>query len=80
METITIHCNTNDVLNLTLRERENGLEVVLTDEKNVPVARYEFYPEMLKNVNSIVYNSDNVRIHFVGITPTTKSELVSVKD
>lgn len=75
METRIIHCNTKDVLNLTLSEKSNGLEMVLVDDKNVPIARYGFDIKKLKSVNSISYYSNNIRIHFDDITPTFLSEL-----
>lgn len=78
METRIIHCNTKDVLFLTLPEKSNGLEMVLVDTKNVPIARYGFDIEKLKDVNSISYHSNNIRIHFDAITPTSLSELDTI--
>lgn len=75
MEKRIIHCNTKDVLNLTLPEKSNGLEMVLVDEKNVPIARYGFDIEKLKGINNISYCSNNIRIHFDDIIPTSLSEL-----
>lgn len=79
METRIIHCNTKDVLYLTLPEKSNGLEMVLVDTKNVPIARYGFDMEKLKDVNFISFQSNNVRIHFDDITPTSLSELSNVR-
>lgn len=78
METKIIYCNTKDVLYLTLPEKSNGLELVLVDAKNIPIARYGFDMEKLKGVNSISYYSNNIRIHFDGIKPTSLSELDTV--
>lgn len=78
METSIIHCNTRDVLYLTLPGKSNGLELVLVDAKNIPIARYGFDMEKLKGVNSISYHSNNIRIHFDGIKPTSLSELDTV--
>ena len=63
---------------MTHAEKTNGLEIFLVDDKNVTIARYGFDAEKLKNVNSIAYHSNDVKIHFGGISPTTKSELGSV--
>jgi len=78
METRIIHCNTRNVLYLTLQEKSNGLEMILVDAKNIPIARYGFDMEKLKGVNSISYYSNNIRIHFDGIKPTSLSELDTV--
>jgi hypothetical protein len=80
MEKRIIHCNTKDVLYLTLPEKSNGLEMILVDTKNVPIARYGFDMEKLKGVNSISYHSNNIRIHFDDIKPTSLSELDTVVD
>ena len=80
MEKRIIHCNTKDVLNLTLTEISNGLEMVLVDDNNVPIARYGFDIEKLKGVNSISYHSNNIRIHFDNITSTSLSELGGVDE
>lgn len=63
METKIIKCYTKDKVNLTLSEKSNGLEIVLVDDKNVPIARYGFDIEKLKGVNSISFHSNNVKIH-----------------
>ena len=78
METRIIHCNTRNVLYLTLQEKSNGLEMILVDAKNIPIARYGFDMEKLKGVHSISYHSNSIRIHFDGIKPTSLSELDTV--
>ena len=78
METRIIHCNTKDILCLTLPEKSNGIEMILVNDKNVPIARYAFDTEKLKGVNSISYHSNNIRIHFDYIRPTSLSEMDSV--
>lgn len=80
MEKIIIQCNTKGVLNLTFPEKSNGLELVLVDDKNVPIARYGFDGGKLNGVNSISYNSSNIRIHFDNINPTFLSELYEVEE
>ena len=52
--------------------------MILVDVKNIPIARYGFDMEKLKGVNSISYYSNNIRIHFDGIKPTSLSELDTV--
>lgn len=80
METRIIHCNTEDVLYLTYTEKSNGLEIFLVDSKNVPIARYGFDIEKLKGLKRISYYSNNIKIHFEGITPSTSNEFVPVVD
>ena len=55
METRIIQFNTSDEIVLTLTEIANGLMVVLVDDKNVSIARYEFDSEKLKPISRIVY-------------------------
>ena len=80
METRIIHSNTRDVLYLTLPEKSNGLEMVLVDAKNAPIARYGFGTEKLKGINSISYHSNSIRIHFDDIIPASLSELDTVAE
>lgn len=75
METRIIKCYTKDKVDLTLSEKSHGLEMVLVDDKNVTVASYGFDIEKLRDVNSISFFSNNVRIHFDNIIPSTLSEL-----
>ena len=42
METRIIQFNTSDEIVLTLTEIANGLMVVLVDDKNVSIAKYEW--------------------------------------
>lgn len=77
METRIIKCYTKDKVNLNLPEKSSGLEMVLVDDKNVTIASYGFDIEKLRDINSISYFSNNVRIHFDDITPTKISELCS---
>lgn len=78
METRIIQCNTKAEIVLTFTEKTNGLEIVLVDYKNVPIAKYSFDIEKLKYVNNISFHSNNVRIHFDNISPSSESELCSV--
>lgn len=80
MEKRIIQCNTKAEIILTISEKTNGLEIVLVDYKNVPIAKYTFDVEKLKYVNNISYHSNNVRIQFDNISPSSESELCSVGD
>jgi thiamine phosphate synthase YjbQ (UPF0047 family) len=80
METRIIQFNTSDEIVLTLTEIANGLMVVLVDDKNVSIAIYEFDSEKLKPISRIVYQANNARIHFEGITPSATSEIDSVRE
>ena len=80
METRIIHCYTNEIIDLTLQEKSNGLEMILVDDKNATIARYGFDMEKLKGVNSISLYSNDVRIYFSDITPSTLYELSSITE
>lgn len=80
METRLIQLYTKGEIVLTFAEKANGLVVVLLDDNNTPSAKYGFDKEKLKSINKIVYQANNVRIHFEGITPSSKSEIESVSE
>ena len=80
MEKRLIQLNTKGEIVLTFAEKVNGLDVVLVDEKNAPNARYEFNSDKLRFTNKIMYHASNARIHFEGITPSSKSEIESVSE
>lgn len=65
---------------MILPEKSNGLEMVLVDDRYAPIARYTFDTEKLKGVNSISYHSNNVKIRFEDITPSTLYEFVPIVD
>lgn len=74
MGTRIIHCNKREEIILTSEEKTNGLDIALVDEKGVPLAKYGFDAEKLRNVDIINYKSSNVKISF-NIDPTTTCEL-----
>jgi len=78
MKDIQIKCNTKGEINIDDNARINGISIFLVDEKQYPVARYEFSSERLSRLTRLLYDASNVRIHFYGdITPTMISELTS---
>lgn len=80
METRLIQLNTKGEIVLTFAEKANGLVVVLLEDNKAPSAKYEFDKEKLKSINKIAYQANNARIHFEGITPSSKSEIESVSE
>ena len=81
MKEIRIICNTNGEVNVDDNARANGINIVLVDEKGIPVARYEFDGKKVSNLIRLLYEANNVRIHFYGdVTPTMIYELTSFND
>ena len=81
METIKIKCNTNGEVNIDYNAKQYGISIALVDEKGIPVARYTFDGNKVSNLTGLLYEANNVRIHFYGdIIPTTTYELTSFND
>ena len=81
MKEIQITCNTKGEVNIDDNARANGISIALVDEKGVPVARYEFDGKKVSNLTRLLYEANNVRIHFYGdITPTMIFEHTSSND
>lgn len=81
MKEIQITCNTKGEVNIDDNARANGISIALVDEKGIPVAKYEFSDEKTSRISRLLYEANNVRIHFYGdITPTMKYELTSFND
>ena len=76
---IIIQCNSNGEIAISGIEYDEGINVVLVDEKNAPIARYEFKKSQLLNKKKIQYYSGNARIEFVGVVPSMKYELCGIK-
>ena len=77
MKSIIIQSYETNSLRIGDFEKSMGLNIVLLDERNVPVARYEFDANSLEHVNEIVCQANNVRIAFDKV-PTMKCELSSI--
>ena len=81
MKKVQINCNTKGEVNIDDNARANGISIALVDEKQVPVARYEFSSEKTSKLTRLLYEANNVRIHFYGdISPTMIFELTSFND
>ena len=77
MKDIQIMCNTKDEVIIDDDARINGISIVLVNDNHIPVARYEFDGDKVSRITRLMYDANNVRIHFYGdITPTIISELV----
>lgn len=79
-EEIIVKCNINDEIQISDIESAGGVKVVLVDEKNAPIARYEFGKAQLQNIRKIRYSSNNTRIKFIDIIPTSLYELQTACD
>ena len=73
----TVNSNTSREIEISPYDIHEGLKVVLVDEKQAPIAWYEFDSRQLENVGIIKYAASSVRIRFEGIKPTMISELVA---
>lgn len=77
---IIIKCNSDDEIQISDNVCAEGINVVLVDEKNAPIARYEFGKAQLQNIRKIRYSSNNTRIKFIDIIPTSLYELQTACD
>lgn len=78
---IQITCDTKGEVNIDDNARANGISITLVNEKQAPVARYVFSSEKTSRLTRLLYEANNVRIHFYGdITPTMIYELTSFND
>jgi hypothetical protein len=81
MRNVQIICNTKGEVKIDDNARANGISIALIDEKGIPVARYEFDDKKVSNLTRLLYEANNVRIHFYGdIIPTMIFELTSFND
>lgn len=78
MKDIQIKCNTKGEINIDDNAKMNGISIALVNEKNYPVAEYEFSRERVLRLTRLLYDANNVQIHFYGdITPSMISEITS---
>ena len=76
MKSIPIKCNTRGLINIDNFAIANGISIVLLNEKQTPIARYEFNCERLSKLTTIMYDANNARIHFYSdIIPTMIYEI-----
>ena len=75
---IIVKSYSTDPILISDTERTEGIKVVLVDDKNAPLARYEFEKSQLLNKRKIRYSSSNVRIKFIDIIPSLIYELQTV--
>lgn len=73
----TVNCNTSGEINIITCVIHEGLEVVLVNNKQAPIAWYEFNNHQLEDIGIIKYKANSVRIMFEGIKPSMTSELVT---
>jgi len=81
MREIKISTNAiSDGINKLDVEHTEGINVVLVDGKDIPIARYCFEKEKLHNISEIKFKLNGVKIDFTNIIPSTKYELCSIKE
>lgn len=73
----TVNCNTSGEIMIFPYDIRENLKIILVDEKQAPVAWYEFDNNQLDNVSIIKYKANSVRIMFEEIKPSMTSELVA---
>ena len=74
-----IECCAKGELFVTEDEKLDGMKVVLVDDKNNPIARYEFEGKKLEDISKIMYCSNKISIDFSDIVPSIKYELRSAE-
>ena len=72
-----VNCNTSGELTILPCDIQEGIKIVLVDDKQAPVAWYELNSRQLENIGIITYKANNVRILFEGIKPSMISELAT---
>ena len=72
-----VYCNTLGEIEISPCDIHDGLKVVLVDDKQAPIAGYEFDSRLLESIGIIKYRANSVRIKFEGIKPSMISELVA---
>jgi len=73
----TVNCNTSGELAILPCDIHEGIKIVLLDEKQAPIAWYEFDSRQLENDGIIKFAANSVRIKFEGVKPSMISELVA---
>lgn len=73
MKEVHIKCNSKGVILTTDLIQNETLGVVLINDHNLPIARYQFDTERIKD--GIRYMSNNCRVYF-NVEPSMISELV----
>lgn len=64
MNDIQIKCYTKDEVIIDDDARINGISIVLVNDNHIPVARYEFDGDKVSRTTKLMYDANNVRIHF----------------
>ena len=78
MKKVLINCNAKGEVNINDNASANGISIALVNEKHVPIARYEFSSEKTSRLTRLLYDANNVRIHFLGdVIPTMVFELTA---
>jgi len=67
MKTISIKCNTKGSIIIDNCIKLKGVHIVLVDDNNIPVARYEFSGDKVSNLTVISYETNNVGVHFYSV-------------
>ena len=72
-----VNCSTSGELTILPCDIHEGIKIVLVDDKQAPVAWYEFNSRQLENIGIIKYKANNVRILFEGTKPSMINELAT---
>ena len=81
MKEISINCNTKGSIIIDDYIKLNGVNIVLLDDKNIPIARYEFCSVKVSNLTIIPYADDSVKIHFDSdVQPTMRYESTTLNN
>lgn len=74
MKEIQLKCNINGKIAIDDIAKTEGLNVVLVNEKDIPLARYGFDSNKIKHKDQIGYSTNNYKIGF-DVVPTVIFEI-----
>jgi len=78
MKTVYIKCNTNDAMIIDEIARSRGIVFILLDDKDTPIAKYEFSSLKLSFLDKLQYVANNARIKFnTSVKPDTTYEVIN---
>lgn len=77
MNQIIINCNTSGESVISPFDISEGVQFILVNNKQTPLAWYEFNSSQLEIIKIIKYKANNVKVKFEGLKPSMTCELVA---
>lgn len=75
MKEIRIKCNLEGKIAVDEMAKKDGINVVLVNERDIPIARYGFEPNKIMHKDLVGYSANNYKIDF-DIVPTVIFEIM----